>query len=70
MSNAWQNTTVILNKYNRVFDEYLNFGITDKVKNEDIVGEVVYLPHREVLKEDGSTKLRKVFDTSKKYKDT
>ena len=57
-------TPVILNEYNKVFDEYLNFRITDLVKNEGIVGEVVYLPHNEVLKEDGSTtKLRKVFDT-------
>ena len=64
-------TPQLLNEYNKVFDEYLNVGITEKVKNEGIVGEVVYLPHKEVIKEDRSTtKLRIVFDASAKYKGT
>ena len=42
-----------------------------KVKNESIVGEVIYLPHKEVIKEDRSTKkLRIVFNASAKYKGT
>ena len=62
-------TPQLLNEYNKVFDEYLNLGIIEKVKNEGIVGEVIYLPHKEVIKEDRSTtKLRKVFDASVKYK--
>ena len=45
-------TPQLLNEYNKVFDEYLNLGIIEKVKNEGSVGEVVYLPHKEVIKED------------------
>ena len=64
-------TPQLLNEYNKVFDEYLNLGIIEKVKNEGIVGEVIYLPHKEVIKEDRlTTKLRKVFDASVKYKGT
>ena len=64
-------TPELLNEYNKVFDEYLNLGIIEKVKNEGVAGEVVYLPHKEVIKEDRSTtKLRIVFDASAKYKGT
>ena len=64
-------TPQLLNEYNKVFDEYLNLGIIEKVKNEDIVGEVVYLPYKEVIKENRSTtKLRIVFDASVKYNGT
>ena len=60
-----------MNEYNKVFDEYLNLGIIEKVKNEGIVGEVVSLPHKEIIKEDRSTtKLRIVFDVRIKYKGT
>ena len=49
----------------------MNLGIIEKVKNESIVGEVIYLPHKEVIKEDRSTKkLRIVFNASAKYKGT
>ena len=49
----------------------MNLGIIVKVKNESIVGEVIYLPHKEVIKEDRSTKkLRIVFNASAKYKGT
>ena len=38
-------------------------------KNEGIVDEVVYFPHKEVIKEDRlTTKIRIVFDESAKYK--
>ena len=61
----------LLNEYNKVFDEYLNLGIIEKVKNEGIVGEAVYLPHKEVIKEDRSIrKLRIVFDASAKFNGT
>ena len=62
---------LLLMDYNEVFGEYLNLGIKEKVKNESIAGEVVYLPHKEVIKEDRSTtKLMIVFDASAKYKGT
>ena len=49
----------------------MNLGITEKVKNEGIADEVVYLPHKGVIKEDRSTaKLRIVFHASVKYKGT
>ena len=64
-------TPQLLNEYNKVFDEYLNLEIIEKVKNEGIVDEVVYLPHKEVIKENRSTtKLRIVFDASAEYKGT
>ena len=43
----------------------------EKVKNEGMEGEVVYLLHKEVIKEDRlTTKLRIVFDANAKYKGT
>ena len=61
----------LLNEYSKVFDKYLNLGIIEKVKNEGIVDEVVYLLHKEVIKEDRlTTKLRIVFDANAKYKGT
>ena len=64
-------TPQLLNEYNKIFGEYLNLGTIEKVKSEDIVGEIVYLPCKEVIKEDRSTtKLRIVFDASAKYKGT
>ena len=64
-------TPQLLNEYNKVFDKYLNLGILEKVRVESIVGEVVYLPHKEVTKEDRSTtKFRIVFDASVKYEGT
>ena len=64
-------TPHLLKEHIKVFHEYLNLGITEKVKNEGIADEVVYLPHKDVIKEDRSTaKLRIVFHASVKYKGT
>ena len=47
----------------------MSIWIKEKVKNEAILGEVLYLPHKEVIIADRSTtKSRKVFDASAKYK--
>ena len=54
-----------------MFDEYLKLGIIEDVQTLGDTGQVVYLPYKEVVKEDRSTtKLRIVFDASAKYKDT
>ena len=46
LNEGLNKTPQLLNEYNKVFDEYLNLGIIEKVKNEGIVGEVIYLPHK------------------------
>ena len=64
-------TPHLLNEYDKIFDEYLKLGIIEEVQTQGDTGQVVYLPHKEVVKEDRSTtKLRIVFDASAKYKDT
>ena len=64
-------TPHLLNEYDKIFDEYLKLGIIEEVQTQRDTGQVVYLPHEEVVKEDRSTtKLRIVFDASVKYKDT
>ena len=64
-------TPHLLNEYDKIFHEYLKLGIIEEVQTQEDTGRVVYLPHKEVVKEDRSTtKLRIVFDDSAKYKDT
>ena len=59
------------NEYDKIFDEYLKLGIIEEVQTQGDKGHVVYLPHKEVVKEDRSiTKLIIVFDASAKNKDT
>ena len=55
----------LLNEYLKIFDEYLKLGIIEEVQTQGDTGQVVYLPRKEVVKEDRSTtKLRIVFDAS------
>ena len=64
-------TPHLLNDYDKIFDEYLKLGIIEEVQTKGDTDQVVYLPHKEVVKENRSTtKLRIVFDASAKYKDT
>ena len=64
-------TPHLLNEYDKIFDEYLKLGIIEEVQTKGNTDQVVYLPHKEVVKENRSTtKLRIVFDASAKYKDT
>ena len=54
---------------NIIIKYLMNIWIIEKVKKEGIVGEVLYLPSKEVIKEDRSTtKSKIVFDASAKYK--
>ena len=49
----------------------MKLGIIEDVQTQGDTGQVVYLPRKEVVKEDRSKfKLRSVFDASVKYKDT
>ena len=57
----------LLKAYDDVFKEQLKLGILEEVTDPGEVGHVVYLPHREVIREDKSTKLRVVFDASASY---
>ena len=64
-------TPHLLNEYDKILDDYLKLGIKEEVQTQGDTGRVIYLPHKEVVKEDRSTtKLRIVFDASAKYKDT
>ena len=63
-------TPHLLNEY-KIFNEYLKLGIIEEVQTQGDIGQVVHLPHKEVVKEDRSTtKLRIAFDASAKYKYT
>ena len=54
-----------------MFDKYLKLGIIEEVQTQGDTGRVVFIPHKEVVKEDrSSTKLRILFDASAKYMDT
>ena len=49
----------------------MKLGIIEEVQTQGDTGQVVYLPNKEVVKEDRSTtKLSIVFDASAKYQDT
>lgn len=58
----------LTNEYGKIFAEYEKEGIVERVSDIDKpgkVGEVHYLPHRPVVREDKSTtKIRAVFDAS------
>ena len=63
-------TPHLLNEY-KIFNECLKLGIIEEVQTQGDTGHVVYLPNKEVVKEDRSTtKLIIVFEASAKYKDT
>ena len=53
--------------YDDVIQEQLNCGVIEKVEDAGSIGNVTYLPHREIIRNDKtSTKLRIVFDASAK----
>ena len=47
-------------QYNDVFEDQMKCGVIEVVDSGHI-GNVTYLPHREVIRRDKSTKLRTVF---------
>ena len=59
----------LLKKYDEILKEQLTAGVVEKVKTEPTIGEVTYLPHRAVIRDDKkTTKIRIVFDASVKNK--
>ena len=60
----------LLRSYDDIFEEQLKSGILEKVTKPGDADNVMYLPHREVMKEGkSSTKLKIVFDASAKMSD-
>ncbi|XP_035219686.1 uncharacterized protein LOC118192779, partial [Stegodyphus dumicola] len=53
--------------YGDVFKEWLEEGVIEEA-DKNYQGQVLYLPHREVIKKNSTTKLRPVFDASAKVK--
>ncbi|XP_018403027.1 PREDICTED: uncharacterized protein LOC108779953 [Cyphomyrmex costatus] len=50
--------------YQSIFDEWLAEGIIERVPDEEIRQEGYYLPHRHVIKENSTTRIRPGFDAS------
>ena len=60
---------ILLRKYDQIFQDQLNEGIIEEVSTEGSIGNITYLPHKEVVKNERSTtKLRIVFDASAKLR--
>ncbi|XP_018394550.1 PREDICTED: uncharacterized protein LOC108773288 [Cyphomyrmex costatus] len=55
-------------EYNAVFDEWMAEGIIEEVPAEEAHNWGHYLPHRHVVKEKSTTRIRPVFDASAKDK--
>ncbi|XP_015116579.1 uncharacterized protein LOC107040831 [Diachasma alloeum] len=58
----------LLSDYQEVFDNWLEGGIIEKVPNHELAKDGYYLPHRPVIKENSTTRIRPVFDASAKTK--
>ena len=41
-----------MNEYDKIFDEYFKLGIIEEAQTQGDTGQVVYLAHKEVVKED------------------
>ncbi|XP_023316203.1 uncharacterized protein LOC106652657 [Trichogramma pretiosum] len=50
--------------YQAVFDSWLSDGIIEQISVNEIENSGYYLPHRHVVKENSSTRIRLVFDAS------
>ncbi|XP_018403171.1 PREDICTED: uncharacterized protein LOC108780081 [Cyphomyrmex costatus] len=56
--------------YETVFNDWLSEGIIEKIPESKIEKKSYYLPHRHVVKEGNTTRIRPVFDASAKTKDS
>ena len=66
LKNRLNKDKSLLQKYDDVIKEQLELGIIEKVDTPIVAGEGTYIPHREVIRDHVSTKLRVVFDCSAK----
>ncbi|XP_054724312.1 uncharacterized protein LOC129234345 [Uloborus diversus] len=55
-------------KYDETLEEWYKVGIIEEVPLEETVVQSHYLPHRPVVKQYGTTKIRPVFDASAREK--
>ena len=61
---------LLFSEYNNIIQGYIDEGIVEVVDDPGEPGEVHYLPHRAVIREDKeTTKIRIVFDASSKLQD-
>ena len=59
LKERFDETPHLLNEYDKIIDKYKKLGIIEEVQTQGDTGQVVYLPYKEVDKEDRSTtKLR------------
>ncbi|GIY64446.1 reverse transcriptase [Caerostris darwini] len=59
----------ILRDYENVFEDWKKEGIVEELNREDLMdSKCHYLPHRPVIKDNSTTKIRPVFDGSAKFK--
>lgn len=63
------NNDGLLEEYERVFDEWLQEGIIEWVPTGELNHFEYYLPHRHIVKENSTTRIRPVFDASATEKD-
>ena len=60
---------MLLQKYDQIFQDQINAGMIEEVNTEGLVGNVTYLLHKEVIRNDSTTtKVRIVYDASAKLK--
>ncbi|XP_071577027.1 uncharacterized protein [Temnothorax nylanderi] len=57
-------TQDLYDAYQQVFEDWLSEGIIEKVPDKEVKNMAYYLPHRSVIKENSTTKIRPVFDAS------
>ncbi|XP_015118162.1 uncharacterized protein LOC107041872 [Diachasma alloeum] len=58
----------LLEDYEKVFDECISEGIIETVPKDELDNVAYYMPHRHVVKEGSTTRIRPVFDASARDK--
>ena len=64
---VFKNDHDLLETYDKIIKEQLQFGVIEPAPSSSTVGQVRYLPHRPIIRQDKATaKVRMVFDASAK----